>query len=126
VAVLMFAVLHFIPDTPPAGRIVRAFVEPLAPGSCLALSHGAPDHAAPQAQAEAAQDYASRTGVPVRPRTAEQIGGWLTGLEPEPPGIEDIRVRLPELDNGRAPISPVLGGPARRPAAPARRPDPDG
>lgn len=121
VAVLMFAVLHFIPDTALAGRIVSAFADRLVPDGYLALSHGAPDDAAPQAQAEAAQDYSSRTGVPFSSRTAEQIGAWLTGLRIEPPGIEDIRVWLPELDNDRAPISPVLGVLARRPE---RRPDP--
>jgi len=115
VAVLFFAVLHFIPDTALAGRIVDAFGRRLAPGGCLALSHGAPDDAAPRAQAAAAQIYCARTGVPFAPRTAGQIGAWLTGLEIAPPGIEDIRVWLPELGSGRAPISPVLGVLARKP-----------
>ena len=112
---LLFAVPHSIPDTRLARQVVRAFVDPLAPGSHLALSHGAPGHAAPQAQADAVRDCSSRTGVPFTSRTAEQIGAWLTGLEIQPPGLRDIRVRLPELDAGRRPISPVLGALAGKP-----------
>ncbi|HEY3873059.1 MAG TPA: SAM-dependent methyltransferase [Actinocrinis sp.] len=113
--VLMFAVLHFMPDTEQVGRLVRAFVEPCAPDSYLAISHGAPDHAAPEAQATAARDYSDRTGVPFVPRTPEQIGSWLTGLEIQPPGLTDIRVWLPDLDDSPVPISPVHGVLARKP-----------
>ena len=115
VAVLLFAVLHFMPDDEQVGRLVRAFIEPCVPGSCLAISHGAPDEADPQAQATAARDYSSRTGVPFTPRTPERIGRWLTGLEIQPPGLADIRVWLPDLEAVRAPISPVLGVLARKP-----------
>jgi SAM-dependent methyltransferase len=117
VAVLLFAVLHFISDTDQAGRIVSAYTRPCIPGSFLAISHGAPDHAAPQAQASAASDYSSRTGVPFTARTSAQIADWLPGLEIEPPGLEDIRVWLPELDRCRHPLSPVLGVLARKPGA---------
>ena len=74
----------------------------------LALSHGAPDEAAPQAQASAALDYSSRTGVPFASRTAEQIRAWLTGLEIEPPGVEDIRAstRLAKSGTAKPPVSP--------------------
>ena len=115
VAVLIFAMLHFIPDSRHAGRIVNAFVDPLPAGSYLALSHGAPDEAAPHAQADAARDYTARTGVPFTPRTAKQIGRWLDGLEIQPPGLEDVRVWLPGLDDPQTPISPVIGALARKP-----------
>lgn len=121
VAVLLFAVLHFIPDTDQAGRIVRGYTEPCVPGSFLAISHGAPDRAAPQAQASAAGDYSARTGVPFAARTAEQVADWLTGLEIQPPGVQDIRVWLPDLNKCRNPISPVHGVLARKPRS--GRPD---
>jgi O-methyltransferase involved in polyketide biosynthesis len=40
VAVLLIAVLHFIPDDADPDGIVRAISARLAPGSYLALSHG--------------------------------------------------------------------------------------
>lgn len=115
VAVLLFAVLHFIPDTEQAGRILEAFMRPCPSGSYLGLSHGAPDHDAPQAQQTAARDYAARTGVPFTPRTAEQIAAWLHGLEIQPPGLVDLREWLPELKESRNPISPCHGVLARKP-----------
>lgn len=116
VAVLLFSVLHFIPDSSGPGDIVRAFMEPCAPGSYLALSHGGPDDAAPEAQQNAVREYSSRTGVPVTPRTAEQITPWLAGLEVQEPGVADIRVWLPVLNECRQRIAPFFGALARKPA----------
>lgn len=116
VAVLLFAVLHFIPDDAQAGQIVKAFVEPCVPGSYLAISHGAPDRAALEAQLNAARDYAERTGVPFIPRTPEQITPWLDGLEIQPPGVQDIKVWLPSLKDSHPLIAPFLGALARKPA----------
>ena len=125
VAILLFSVLHFIADTGPdtdtdtattrPDQIIRAFMQPCAPGSYLTISHGAPDDAAPQAQKDAARDYAKRTGVPVVPRTAAQITPWPAGLEIQPPGVSDIRVWLPELDDTHKPIVPFIGVLARKP-----------
>lgn len=114
VAVLMFAVLHFIPDDVQAEQIVRAFTKPAGPGSYLAISHGAPDRAALEAQQNAARDYASRTGVPFTPRTAEQVTPWLSGLEIQPPGVQDIKVWLPALHDSHKVIAPCLGALARK------------
>lgn len=113
VAVLLFAVLHFIPDDAQAEQIVRAFIEPCAPGSYLAVSHGAPDRDALQAQLNAARDYAARTGVPFTPRTVEQVKPWLAGLEIQEPGLVDIREWLPALKDSHEGIAPFVGAVAR-------------
>ncbi|ACU70900.1 protein of unknown function DUF574 [Catenulispora acidiphila DSM 44928] len=116
VAVLLFSVLHFIPDTIHPERIISAFMEPCVPGSYLALSHGGPDEDAPEGQKAAVRDYATRTGVPVTPRTAGQITPWLAGLEIQPPGVTDIRVWLPSLAESPSAIAPFVGALARKPA----------
>lgn len=114
VAVLLFSVLHFIPDASHPADIIRAFMKPCAPGSYLALSHGAPDPDAPEAQREAVREYAARTGVPVTPRTAEQITPWLDGLEIQAPGVGDIREWLPGLGEGPKQIAPFVGALGRK------------
>lgn len=114
VAVLMFAVLHFIADDAEAGRIVRAFTEPCVPGSYLAISHGGYDHADLEAQQNAARDYMKFTGVPFTPRAAEQIAPWLDGLEIMPPGLVNVDVWLPNLRIGGNPAPPSLGVLARK------------
>ncbi|MEY9931147.1 hypothetical protein ABH926_005794 [Catenulispora sp. GP43] len=116
VAVLLFSVLHFIPDSGRPGDLIRAFLGPCVPGSYLALSHGAPDVDAPEAQKAAVREYASRTGVPVTPRTAGQITPWLADLEIQPPGVEDIRVWVPALNESHQMIAPFVGALARKPA----------
>ncbi len=96
VAVLMFAVLHFVAKDAEAGAIVRGFMDAAAPGSYLALSHGAPDRADPGTQQEAARAYAQRTGVPYVSRTPERIAAWLTGFQIQPPGLVPIDEWHPE------------------------------
>lgn len=117
VAVLMFAVLHFIADDAEAGRIVRAFTEPCAPGSYLAISHGGFDHTDLRAQQNAARGYVKVTGVPFTPRAAEQVAPWLDGLEIMPPGLANIDVWLPSLCAGGNPPPSSLGVLARKGAA---------
>lgn len=95
IAILMFAVLHFIPDDAEADGIVREFMAATVPGSFLALSHGVPDRADPATQSSAARDYAQRTGVSYTSRTPEQIGAWLTGLEIQPSGLVSIDDWMP-------------------------------
>jgi hypothetical protein len=114
VAVLMFAVLHFIADDAEAARIVRAFTEPCAPGSYLAISHGGYDHSDLEAQQNAARDYVKVTGVPFTARTAEQVAPWFDGLEIQPPGLVNVDVWLPSLRNGCDPAPPSLGVVARK------------
>jgi hypothetical protein len=116
VAVLMFAVLHFIAEDDEAGRIVRAFIEPCVPGSYLAISHGGYDHADLAAQQTAARDYRKVTGVPFTPRAAEQVAPWLDGLEIMPPGLVNVDVWLPSLRVGGNPAPPSLGVLARKSA----------
>ena len=62
------------------------------------------------------RDYASRTGVPVTPRTGAQITPWLAGLEIQEPGVEDIRVWVPSLTETHRTIVPFVGALARKPA----------
>lgn len=114
VAVLLFAVLHFIPDDEQAGKIVREFMAPCAPGSLLALSHGGVDKATPEGQQDAARDYAARTGVQFTARTADQIAPWLTGLELQPPGFADMHGWLPDLDGPLQDV-PMVAVLARKP-----------
>jgi O-methyltransferase involved in polyketide biosynthesis len=89
VAVLMFAVLHFIDDEQ-ASAVVHAFMDAVTDGSFLAISHGIPDRVAPETGSAMARDYAANTGVSYYSRTPQQIAAWLTGLQIQPPGVVPI------------------------------------
>lgn len=98
VAVLMIAVLHFIPDDQDPGGIVRGYLRRVGGGSYLALSHAAPDLDHPQEQAAMVAEYQRSTGVQFLHRTPEDLGGWLAGTEIQPPGIVLVNQWHPDSD----------------------------
>ena len=91
VAVSLMALLHFVPGD--VYDIVNTLIEPLAPGSYLAMSHvttdfddGAGD---PDGMARLLQVYIDR-GIPVQPRTRAEVARFFDGLELVEPGVEVI------------------------------------
>jgi SAM-dependent methyltransferase len=118
IAVLMYAVLHFIPDAEHPEAIVRAYTERTAPGSYLALSHGAPDTGRAREQNTMLNDYQQETGVPFITREADQITGWFAGLDIQPPGLVTIDQWRPEPDIEQPQYVAMYGVLARKPSAP--------
>lgn len=98
VAVLMIAVLHFIPDEEQPEQIVHAYRDVLCPGSFLALSHAAPDLEHPSEQADMVDDYQRSTKVRFIHRTPEQLQSWLSGFTVQPPGIVQVNEWRPEAE----------------------------
>jgi SAM-dependent methyltransferase len=88
VAVLMFAVLHFMPN---AREIVEAYADLVAPGSFIALSHAETQASTSQEQASAATDYTRATGVSVVSRSPAELEALLAGLTVESPGVVRIQ-----------------------------------
>ncbi len=60
VAILMVAVLHFLPDADRPAEIVATFREHMGPGSYLVISHATAGNMTPQNLTQAVQTYASR------------------------------------------------------------------
>ncbi|MFG1711176.1 SAM-dependent methyltransferase [Nonomuraea sp. M3C6] len=86
IAVMMLAMLHFMPDKD-AHRIVRTVMDALPPESYLVISHIGDT---PQLRKAASFYSASGTGAVLR--SPERIAEFLDGLELVPPGV----VPLPE------------------------------
>jgi hypothetical protein len=86
VAVLLAAVLHFIPDSDDPATIIGTLREAMAPGSYLAISHAChdsdPDFAATRESA-----YTSRVAGQLAIRTSEEIAGLFDGFTVVDPGI---------------------------------------
>jgi hypothetical protein len=91
VAVSLMALLHFVPGDVYA--VVNTLMEPLAPGSYLAMSHVTTDFDEgdddPGGMARLLQVYIDR-GIPVRPRTRAEVARFFDGLELVEPGVEVI------------------------------------
>jgi hypothetical protein len=89
VAVLLVAVLHFVPDVESPWAIVRCIIDHLAPGSYVVISHVTGDEAPPEAIEKARQIYG---GAFVRgaARSREEIERLFDGLDLLPPGVVDV------------------------------------
>jgi hypothetical protein len=89
VAILLFAVLHFVADADdPAGR-VGALAAGLAPGSFIALSHLTADFA-PQAVTAGVAAYNRLVPAGINARSHAQVSGLLAGLGLVPPGVVPV------------------------------------
>ena len=94
IALLLGAVLHFVPDDAEARAAVDRLRGAISPGSYLVVSHAAADNPKLNLDdARLAQDiYKRQTASPFRLRTRSEIGQFFTGLELVAPGV----VWLPE------------------------------
>jgi hypothetical protein len=91
VAVLLVAVLHFIPESAGPAQIMATLRDALAPGSYLVICHSCRD-ARPEMADSAADVYTSRVAAQVCLRTRDQIADLFDGFQLVDPGL----VWLPE------------------------------
>ncbi len=80
-AVLLVALLHFVPDDDQALGLVRELRDALAPGSYLAVSHASYE-GMPRELIEQGERLYARTPTPVRSRSRAQIAEFFAGLDP--------------------------------------------
>ncbi len=95
VAVLLVAVLHFIPDEENPAGVVARLRDELGPGGHLVLSHASWP---PQARVEArqARDTYDRTATPLILRTPAEIGGFFAGFDLVEPGLVTVASWRPD------------------------------
>jgi hypothetical protein len=84
IATLMVAVLHFLDDDREPQAAVARYVDAMAPGSYLVLSHIAREDTEEQSQA---RKLYQKDAVPILGRTPEQLAAFFAGLELVDPGI---------------------------------------
>jgi hypothetical protein len=116
VAVLMVAVLHFVPDSAGPHEAVARYVSAMAPGSFLVLSHGR-ENPAPATRDEVGRLYQQSSNPGVL-RSPEQIARFFDGLELVEPGLvwtPQWRPESPEDVGDHPESSLVCAGVARKP-----------
>jgi SAM-dependent methyltransferase len=90
-AVLLLALLHFVPDGGDPAGIVAALARALRPGSYIAISHLTADYAPAEVHAAAAAyNTVAPAPVAVTPRTHEQVTGLFGGLPLLEPGVVPV------------------------------------
>lgn len=91
VALMLVAILHFVPDTDDPYGVVRRLLAELPPGSYLAASHATYDQLPPDV-AEAAR-VATRDGNPpggINLRSRDDFARFFDGLEVVEPGVVSV------------------------------------
>ncbi|PRY32698.1 SAM-dependent methyltransferase [Umezawaea tangerina] len=91
VAVLMIAVLHFVPDADHPCGIIADYLDALVPGSYLGVSHSGGEQGEESAAVAEARRRYSEQVAPMVHRTRAELISLLGGLELVEPGV----VRLP-------------------------------
>ena len=113
VALLVIAILHFLPDTEQAYTAVKTLMDALPPGSYLAASH-ATDDLLPAGTAEALTTVPGRGDYTARSRA--QFLHFFDGLHMLPPGVEVVSRWRPDSDDTPPPEQvSVYGGLAVKP-----------
>jgi O-methyltransferase involved in polyketide biosynthesis len=86
VAVLLVAILHFIPDADDPHRIVARLMDAVPSGSYLAIVHAASDIQA-KGVAEGMGRYNQMSSTPITVRSKAQVLRFFNGLDLAPPGV---------------------------------------
>ena len=95
-AVLMLAVLHFIPDDDDPAGTVAALTRHLAPGSYVVISHLTADFA-PGPVSAGVQAYNALVPTPLVARTHGQVTDLFGGLPLVPPGVVPVTEWRPAI-----------------------------
>jgi S-adenosyl methyltransferase len=112
VAVLLLAVLHFLPDAADPAHAVASLAAPLPPGSYLAVSHLTADFA-PEQVAAATHAYNTLAPVPVTARTHTQVTALLGGHPLVAPGVVKVTEWRPDTGSQIHQTADLYAGLAR-------------
>ena len=123
VAVLMVAVLHFVPDSDRPAQLIRRFHDAVVPGSFLVVSHGTAENPVGQA-AEVARLYKSSAN-PATLRSRAQVEALFEGWDLVEPGVvwvQDWQPDWPDTLLLEPSTDPWAAAVARKPAGEVRAP----
>jgi O-methyltransferase involved in polyketide biosynthesis len=114
VAVVLMAVLQFVPDDDDPHGIVRRFMAAVPAGSYLVISHPAADIQA-AAMAGMARSLNALMAQRVKPRSKDAVAAFFDGLDLLEPGVIRCPEWRPDRPEDAAGKSTMWGGVARKP-----------
>ncbi|MEU7878044.1 SAM-dependent methyltransferase [Microbispora bryophytorum] len=110
VGLLMVAVLHFVPGTENAGRVVATLRDRLAPGSAMAISHLSYGDLDEDKIREGRELYKNTSAGAVTPRTHAELLRFFDGFDLVEPGLVVTEEWRPEPDEPKLPRIPGVDG----------------
>jgi S-adenosyl methyltransferase len=115
-AVLLLAVLHFIPDTDDPASAVAALASKLAPGSFLAISRLTADFA-PDPVTAGVRAYHALVPAGLTCRSHSQVSALFAGLPLVPPGVVPLTEWRPAVADSFPYTADLYAGVAHAPAS---------
>jgi hypothetical protein len=115
VALMLLGIIGQIPDSDQPESVIRRLMEPMVPGSYLALSDGTNTSETFTAAVTAYNESSVNT---YHPRSPEQLTGFFAGLELVEPGVVELNQWRPDATATPFPEGgevPGMGGVARKP-----------
>jgi hypothetical protein len=113
VAVMLVAILMFLPDAEDPYGIVTRLLEPLPPGSHLVISHPTADFD-PRAMAGAVA-ASKHSGIALVPRSRDQVAAFFEGLDLVEPGVVPLESWRPDSPSSSTDPLNLYGGVGRKP-----------
>ncbi|HEX6855823.1 MAG TPA: SAM-dependent methyltransferase [Streptosporangiaceae bacterium] len=114
VALMLLAILQFIPDDADPWGLVAQLMAPLPPGSYLVISHPTDDFN-PNRQGESIQRYNERVAEQATLRGHDETARFFAGLELAEPGVVAVAKWRPHSDVEADRPSSMWCGVARKP-----------
>jgi trans-aconitate methyltransferase len=113
IALLLLAILHFVPDGDHPHQIVTTLLDALPPGSFLALSHPGSDVDADAT--EAARSFNDRAAEQATLRSRDDVMRFFDGLDMVEPGLVQVQDWRPTTPPLAASGTSMWAGVARKP-----------
>jgi len=95
-ALLLTAVLHFVPDDDDPQALIGRFREAMAPGSCLVISHGTLEADPDEERVRGPAEVYKKASAVLTLRTLEQMRAMFDGFELLEPGLTWISQWRPD------------------------------
>lgn len=114
-AILLAAVLHFIPDSDDPYGIVNIVKSVMAPGSCLVISHATQDSVSREETLGGMSIY-DKASAPMIPRRHDDVLKFFDRMDLVHPGLVNISEWRSSQRRSRRPVRGLIyGGVARKP-----------
>ncbi len=114
VAIVLGAVLHFIPEEDSPHKLVEMLTAAVAPGSYLVISHATSEDIGADAAGQV-QDLYAQASAPAVPRSPAEVTRFFEGLELVSPDIDNVAAWRPGPRRTEPGRTIVLGGVGRKP-----------
>ncbi|WP_443071142.1 SAM-dependent methyltransferase [Streptomyces sp. NBC_01476] len=110
VALMLVAVVHFLPDSAHPAEAIATLRDALAPGSVMVMTHATLEHGhTPDGQRGVQQAY-QRTGTPLLMRSVAELEPFFAGFEIVEPGIVPLPYWRPDTPEPEIEDPAVLHG----------------